>query len=151
MLGLPGLSHLRLRGDLDKIEFSGAGNFVNIVDYKTGRPQSRNVLEGKTKDSNGGYKRQLVFYQLLLNLHENTKYKMVSGEIDFIEPDARGKYHKEKFTVTDEEVADLTKELKRVAQEILDLAFWETPCDPAVSDFCELQAMLKQSFATVPR
>lgn len=149
--GLPGMTHLRLRGDLDKIEFLGGGNEINIVDYKTGRPQSRAVLEGKTKGSNGSYKRQLVFYQLLLNLHEHTKYKMVSGEIDFIEPDQRGKYHKEHFIIEQEEVDALVLELKRVAQEILDLSFWDTPCDPNVSDFCELQAMLKENMVGIPR
>ena len=150
-VGLPQMTHLRLRGDLDKIEFLGGGNEVNIVDYKTGRPQSRNVIEGKTKSATGGYKRQLVFYKLLLDLHENKKFKMVSGEIDFVEPDTKGAFKKERFSIDDTEVEELKGELKRVAQEILDLSFWDTPCDPEKSDFCELQAMLKENMTGVPR
>lgn len=148
---VPGMTHLRLRGDLDKIEFIGAGSAVNIVDYKTGRPQSRNAIEGKTKSATGGYKRQLVFYKLLLDLHENKKFQMVSGEIDFVEPDLKGKFKKERFSITEEEVEELKQELKRVAREILDLSFWNTSCDPQKSDFCELQAMLKENMAGVPR
>src|SRR3990172_13147782 len=82
---------VHLTGKLDKIEFLGKGNEVNVVDYKPRQPLSRNEIEKR------GYKRQLTFYKLLLDNYDNGRYKMVSGELDFIEPNNKGEYKKEKY------------------------------------------------------
>ena len=131
-----------LRGILDKMELVSDGH-MHVVDYKTGKPKSRNDIEGNTKSSNGNYKRQLVFYKLLLSLYEDGKYVMDSGEIDFVEPDQNGKYKTEKFSITDEEVDELREEIKRVAQEILQLDFWGSECDEKDCRYCHLVGMLK--------
>jgi DNA helicase-2/ATP-dependent DNA helicase PcrA len=67
---------------LDKLEFID-GDIVNVVDYKTGKPKTRNELMGETKNANGDYYRQLVFYKLLLKYWNDGKYNMQSGIIDF--------------------------------------------------------------------
>ncbi|MCH8049983.1 PD-(D/E)XK nuclease family protein, partial [Patescibacteria group bacterium] len=130
---------LRLRGDLDKIELFENERSVNVVDYKTGKPKSRNHIEGKTKTSNGDYKRQLVFYQLLLELHDNGRFEMVSGEIDFIEPDDNNRYHKEYFEIGDDEVRVLQNLIVDTSMEILDLAFWDSRCDKKDCEHCALR------------
>lgn len=134
---------IKLVGNLDKIEFAGDDNRVNVVDYKTGKPKSRNELLGETKDSEGNYYRQLVFYKLLLQLFEDGKYDMVSGEIDFIEPTDTKKYKKEKFDIAEADVLELTEEIKRVADEILTLAFWDTTCDNKDCEYCALRQLMK--------
>ena len=133
---------LKLTGKLDKIEFIGSGNAVNVVDYKTGKPKTRGEIEGKTKNSAGDIKRQLVFYNLLLNRHEKRKYQMVSGEIDFIEPDTSGRYRKEKFLIAPEEVSALETLIHQVAAEILELKFWEKNCNEKGCEFCRLRSFL---------
>ena len=100
-----------LKGKLDKLEIDEDGN-VNVVDYKTSKPKSRNEIEGKTKNSKGDYKRQLVFYKLLLDKYEKGKYKMTSGEIDFTEPDDSGNYHKEKLPISEADVLILIDDIK---------------------------------------
>lgn len=124
-----------IRGELDKMEILN-GSEVNVVDYKTGKPKTRNDIEGKTKTSTGDYYRQLTFYKLLLELED--KYSMVSGEIDFVESDSKGRYHKEKFIIADEDVDELKETLVRVSKEILDLSFWDTECNPEKCHFCDL-------------
>ena len=134
-----------LRGMLDKVEFLG-GNKVNVVDYKTAKPKSRNVIEGNTKDSDGNYKRQLVFYKLLLDRYDDPstssgepKFVMETGEIDFIEPDKKGKYHKEQFPVTKAEADALAAEVERVTEEILSFAFWDKRCVEEKCEYCKLR------------
>jgi len=129
-----------IKGKLDKVEIYD--DYVHVVDYKTGSPKSRNFVEGNTKDGNGNYKRQLVFYKILLDLFEEGKYKMKSGEIDFVEPDMKGGYKKEKFDINDEEVDALIEETIRVSKEILDLFFWNKRCDNEKCEFCALRSMI---------
>ncbi|MDP3991091.1 MAG: PD-(D/E)XK nuclease family protein, partial [Candidatus Nealsonbacteria bacterium] len=112
-------------------------------DYKTGQPKSRNEIEGLTKISTGDYKRQLVFYNLLLNYYQDGKFKMVAGEINFIEPDGRGNYKKELFDINPEEVAELEKQIKEVAKEILSLSFWDKTCNDSKCEYCKLRKMIK--------
>ncbi len=133
---------LTLRGTLDKMEIVNTSGEVNVVDYKTGKPKTRNVIEGKTKSSDGNYKRQLVFYKVLLDLYDKGRFTMSSGEIDFVEPDEKGKYHKEKFVITDENTEDLKKVIKGVSKEIYDLSFWNSKCDDAKCRYCDLRAMM---------
>jgi DNA helicase-2/ATP-dependent DNA helicase PcrA len=131
---------IRLTGKIDKIEFLDGHDEVNVVDYKTGKPKTRGYVEGSTKNSEGDIKRQIVFYKLLL---DNTKYKMVSATIDFVEPDEKGKYKKENFTVMREEEEELIALIKKVSAEILSLDFWDKKCDDPECEFCSLREMMK--------
>ena len=122
---------------------------VRVVDYKTGKPKSRNEIEGKTKNSQGDYKRQLVFYKLLLLLRNETtksgnaeRFNMADGIIDFVEPDEKGKYHKETFVVHDEEVSALKELIGKTAREIYSLSFWNARCDEKDCRYCEMREML---------
>lgn len=135
---------IRLTGVLDKLEFiDGSDRHVRVVDYKTGKPKSLKVVKGETKDSDGGYYRQIVFYKLLLELYADGKYEMNEGVLEFVEPDEKGKFTKHAFSPTDAEVEDLKKEILRVSDEILNLKFWDAPCDPkdlgeGNEKYCEL-------------
>jgi len=131
-----------ITGKLDRMELLDNANTVNVVDYKTGKPKSRNAILGLTKSGDENYIRQLTFYNLLLD--KQGKYRMASGEIDFVEPDDRGKYRKELFRIIPEGVSALETQIKAVAQEILDLAFWNRTCDDPECRYCLLRAMMKK-------
>lgn len=140
-LELTGETHeLVLTGIIDKIEIMGDTK-VNVVDYKTGTPKSRNAIEGKTKDSNGDQKRQLVFYKLLLDNYADGKWNMISGELDFVEPNASGKYKKEKFEIEQGEVRELEETIRRVGEEITTLSFWGERCDDSECEYCRMRDM----------
>jgi len=140
--GIELAENIVINGKIDKIEMIDSSNNVNVIDYKTGRPKSRNEIEGNTKNSKGGYKRQLIFYNLLLNNYQNNKFKMISGEIDFIEPDIRGNYKKEKFEIKKEEVNELEEQINNVAKEIINLDFWDKLCDDAKCDYCNMRKIM---------
>tara|TARA_B100002051_G_C16745775_1_gene647521 strand:+ start:8529 stop:11528 length:3000 start_codon:yes stop_codon:yes gene_type:complete len=125
--GLEELPELKLTGKLDRLDFDESGRLLRVVDYKTGKPKTRNHIEGKTKDSTGDYKRQLVFYALMLSLYEDDNYNCREGVLSFIEPDTKGVIHEEVFQITDEEILDLKQELIRVAKEIVSGSFLLTP------------------------
>ena len=132
---------LLLRGKLDKIEFLQNGD-VNVMDYKTGAPKTRAQILGETKSSEGNMKRQLDFYKLLLDNFEKGKYRMVSGTIDFVEPDKKGKYHREGFSIGETDFKTLTEEVKRVGKEIYSLAFWSRRCGDRKCEYCKLRETL---------
>ncbi len=134
--------NIRLTGVLDKLEFVD-GDIVNVVDYKTGKPKTRNELMGETKNASGDYYRQLVFYKLLLKYWNDGKYNMQSGIIDFIEPSENGKYHKEVFEIPDDEVKELEELITKVSEEILSLSFWDKKCEEKDCEFCRLRDMIK--------
>ena len=135
-----GEDSILFKGKLDKLEIDEDGN-VNVVDYKTSKPKSRNEIEGKTKNSKGDYKRQLVFYKLLLDNYEKGKYKMTTGEIDFTEPDDAGKYHKEKINISDEDTQTLSEDIKKIVKEISTFSFWDKKCDDKKCEYCQLREM----------
>ena len=133
---------LLLKGKLDKLELSEDGRSVHVVDYKTGKAKSRNELEGKTKNADGNYKRQLVFYKLLIGLDDAKRYEMQSGELDFTEPDEKMRYKKERFEISDGEVEELKKTVGRVAGEIINLEFWDKTCGEKECEWCALRKTL---------
>jgi DNA helicase-2/ATP-dependent DNA helicase PcrA len=126
-----------VNGKLDRVEILQNGTSAKVSDYKTGRVKSRNEIEGKTKDADGNHKRQLVFYKLLLG--KQGKYDMTEGVILFVEPDERGKSHREAFDITPGEVAVLEKLVLDVAGEIRGLAFWNKGCKQADCEYCKLR------------
>ena len=130
---------ITLTGKLDKVELLDEPGKAIVVDYKTKKPESRNWIEGKTENSGGDYKRQLVFYKLLLDLYPEKKFDMAAGVIDFVEPNERGVFKKEPFDIAEEEVEELKKTISRVADEILNLSFWNERCEERDCKWCKLR------------
>ncbi len=143
-----------LRGTIDRIKFL-SDDHVKVIDYKTGEPESRNAIMGKTKSSNGNYYRQLIFYKLLLEGSEHAKLGdgtaapsgrsklfMDSGDIDYIEPTEKGVYRCEEFVIEDSEVTELISTIQKASREILDLSFVDQTCGDADCEFCALRKTL---------
>lgn len=134
------LDDIALEGKVDKIEvLDPALKSVKIIDYKTGKPKSRNWIEGKTKDSDGSYKRQLVFYKMLADLDRSFPWKAQEGEFDFIEPmEKSGKYRKESFHITDEDVNELKAVIKNMMEKVRAFHF-ERTTNYSICHRCEFQ------------
>jgi len=128
------LDDIPLTGKVDRVDLVNVTEkHVRFVDYKTGKPKTRNEIEGNTKNSNGDYKRQLTFYHLLAELDKSFPYKVVQTELDFIEPDAKGDFHIERFNISEQEVSDLKLLIKNTVKDIRDLKFDRTEDFPKCS------------------
>lgn len=136
--GLEALPELSLKGKLDRLDFDQDGKLLKVVDYKTGKPKTRNEIEGETKNSNGDYKRQLTFYALMLDLYNDERYKCRTGVISFVEPDKNGQVREEVFTITDEEIADLKEEIINMIKAVVSGEILTVECDPKQCDYCDL-------------
>jgi DNA helicase II / ATP-dependent DNA helicase PcrA len=125
-----------LKGKLDKLEFTGKE--VNVVDYKTGDPdKARDKLKGPgNKQPNGGdYWRQAVFYKILVDNYEQKGWKVVSSEFDFVEPDKKKEYRKEKIVITPQDIATVSHQVNDVWQKIQNRDFY-TGCGKEDCHWC---------------
>ena len=137
------LSNLvKISGRIDRIETEPNSKNVTITDLKTGKPKSRNVIEGKTKNSTGDFKRQINFYKLLVDGSEKTRWSAKKGVIEFVEPDEKGNFHREEFEFLLEELEELKKQILQVSDEIINLDFWDKRCGEKDCQYCKLREML---------
>ncbi len=114
-----------LKGKLDKLEFDGKS--VNVVDYKTGDPdKALPKLKGPSeKEPNGGdYWRQGVFYKILVDNYEQKNWKVVSTEFDFIEPDKKKNFRKEKLIISPADLETVIQQVVTVWAKIQNREFY---------------------------
>lgn len=125
-----------LKGKLDKLEFDGKS--VNVVDYKTGEPEK---AIPKTKGPSekvplgGDYWRQAVFYKLLVDHYEQKDWTVVSTEFDFVEPDKKKKYRKEKLVITPADTETVIGQIKDTWEKIQRRDFY-TGCGKEDCHWC---------------
>lgn len=125
-----------LKGKLDKLEFDGKS--VNVVDYKTGDPEKAREKFKRPQETlpNGGdYWRQAVFYKILVDNYENKQWQVVSTEFDFIEPDKKKNYRKEKVVITPEDITTVTQQISSVWEKIMSRDFY-TGCGQPDCHWC---------------
>ncbi len=115
------LDDVHLTGKIDKIEKVNTTD-VKVIDYKTGSAKTKNQIEGKTKDSKGNLKRQIVFYKILCDLDSRFKYNMTVGELDFVQGKDE-KYKKETVEFTEKDVSELKETIKEVYEKIMNSEF----------------------------
>lgn len=125
-----------LKGKLDKLEFNGSA--VNVVDYKTGDVEKAKDKLRPPNDKNpdgGDYWRQAVFYKILVDNYEQKKWQVVSSEFDFIEPDKKKEYRKEKLVITPEDITTVTQQIVLVWEKIQNRDFY-TGCGKPECHWC---------------
>ncbi|MCH8332265.1 MAG: PD-(D/E)XK nuclease family protein, partial [Bacteroidetes bacterium] len=138
------LEGVPIRGQLDKLEFSG--NDVNVVDYKTGNPERglRKTRPPSEKDPLGGdYWRQAVYYKMLIDNYKFKPWKMISAELDFVEKKGT-EFVKEKLIITDEHVKIVTKQMKETYENIMNHNF-SPGCG---KDYCFWCNFVKDQYVT---
>lgn len=125
-----------LKGKLDKLEFNGKE--INVVDYKTGDiDKAMPKLKGPNdKEPNGGdYWRQAVFYKLLIDNYEQKDWKVISTEFDFVEPDKKKEYRKEKIVITPADTETVKQQVTEVWAKIQARDFY-TGCGKEDCHWC---------------
>jgi DNA helicase-2/ATP-dependent DNA helicase PcrA len=130
------VNDIPIRGKLDKLEFDGKS--VNIVDYKTGDPDKARIKLQPPSDKDpvgGDYWRQAVFYKILVDNYEQKGWKVVSTEFDFIEPDKKKNYKKEKIFISPEDIDFVSEQIKMVWEKIQNHDFY-TGCGKEHCHWC---------------
>lgn len=131
-----------LNGRLDMIEQLSQDGLVRVHDFKTGKIKSRSQIDGTRTNSKYNYKRQLVFYKILLDRYKDGLFKMKEGVIDFVEPNEKGNFKSEVFSITEEDSRDLESVIKSVGSQIINLTFWEQKCKDGSCEYCKLKEMV---------
>jgi DNA helicase-2/ATP-dependent DNA helicase PcrA len=130
------VNNVPLKGKLDKLEFDGKN--VNVVDYKSGDIDKAmpKLKPPHDKDPNGGdYWRQAVFYKILVDNYEQKDWKVISTEFDFVEPDKKKEYRKEKIVITPADIETVKQQLTETWQKIQDRDFY-TGCGKEDCHWC---------------
>ena len=125
-----------LKGKLDKLEFNGKE--VNVVDYKSGNIDNAlpKMKSPSDKDPNGGdYWRQAVFYKILVDNYEQKDWRVISTEFDFIEPDKKGEYRKEKIVINPQDMETVKQQITDVWHKIQARDFY-TGCGKEDCHWC---------------
>lgn len=113
------LGDIWLNGKIDCIEPTDAtGRSVRVIDYKTGsQSRTRNYIEGKTQDSDGKMKAQLVFYAMLCQVDPLFPYQPKEFVLQFI--DDKKSFRSESFIITQDEINKMKNEVTNAYSEIL--------------------------------
>jgi DNA helicase II / ATP-dependent DNA helicase PcrA len=134
------VDNIPIRGKLDKLEFDGTN--VNVVDYKTGdyekaKKTKKTFDTPNEKNPNGGdYWRQAVFYKILIdNNTSNPSWKVLSTEFDFIEPNAKKEFVKEKINISDADITTVKEQIKSTWAKIQNKEFY-TGCGKEDCRWC---------------
>lgn len=124
---------LTLNGVLDKIEHrdSVLGGPIHIVDYKTGKPFSK-----KQKNQKEDLKRQLCFYNILLQNYKDGIYTIEEAVLDFLEPDADGVHERFAMNVSSNEIEELKQTIDTVSKEIMTGELLQKGCDKKDCEWC---------------
>jgi DNA helicase-2/ATP-dependent DNA helicase PcrA len=121
------ISGAHLTGKIDRIVSLG-GDKVSVHDYKTGDAlASWDDNAGYRKSKINDYKKQLVFYKILIENSRNyNNLKMVEGVIDFVEP-KNGKVISLTLNMNDPEILELEERVKKLSvavyKQIMNLDF----------------------------
>jgi len=119
---VPGIS-AKLTGKIDLIEKLDEGSF-NLVDYKTGKPLSKNVITGETKSEREiHYLDQLTFYALLCQYDPHKRFPNPTATIRFTSANPSGKFKEEVFEISSAQKGELVERISMAVSDIQELKF----------------------------
>jgi DNA helicase-2/ATP-dependent DNA helicase PcrA len=127
---------VRLHGKLDAVLENE--NTVSVFDYKTRRSMSINAIKGETKDSDGGYFRQLVFYKLLISSQEKYKGRRVEPSLVFIKPDDKGRCPLISLPIENVDIESLKKSVNDLVEWVHTGPMPSPSCEDKDCEWCTL-------------
>lgn len=126
-----------IHGKLDAIIDNG--NDVFVFDYKTRKAMSEASIKGETKNSDGGYFRQLVFYYILLKQEPRFKNKRIIPSLVFISPDEKGRCSIVSLPILDEDIKKVKQEISSLIESVWSGNIAVQYCDDNDCEWCSVK------------
>jgi len=125
---------LKLHGKLDTIVLKEKEALV--FDYKTREAMSEKAIKGETKDSDGNYFRQLVFYKMLLE--NNPKYtgKKIEPALVFVKPDSKGRCPEITLPITKFDIQKAKSEINDLIESVWSGQIISARCSDPNCKYC---------------
>lgn len=119
------VENVQITGKIDKVVPNEQDKILEVYDFKTGKSQkSWDQIEQNKKIQMHNYKRQLVFYKLLVeNSRDFHLYRVNNGYLEFLSPSSGDEMIILPYTITGEDVDRLKKLIKAVYNKIQQLDF----------------------------
>lgn len=128
---------IKLHGQLDSILIDDKS--AKIYDYKTTEVKSVNEIMGETKNSDGNYFRQLVFYKHLLQDNHNYKDKDLIPSLIFVKPNKKGECPTVTLPITEEDISNLKKEIDLLVKSVWSGEFLDKDCGKGDCVYCKIK------------
>lgn len=124
-----------LTGTIDRVDLLDQQK-VKIIDYKTGSQSPGKIRKPSTSNPYGGnYWRQLIFYKILLEAHNNRFLTAQSGTISYLEPGPHGQFNKKIVAFKAADVSFVKSLIQETYQSILAHKFYQG-CDRPDCHWC---------------
>ncbi len=136
---------LKLHGQLDAL--IETEKEVRVFDYKTREAMSVNAIKGETKDSDGNYFRQLVFYKMLVRGTSRCAEKNIEPSLIFIKPDAKGRCPIVTVPIVDEDIQRVESEIQELLRSVWSGEFLTSSCDDAQCEYCKNKGASTNTYA----
>jgi DNA helicase II / ATP-dependent DNA helicase PcrA len=121
------IGNASITGKLDQIWYDQNSNNTTVVDLKTGKSTDRWLSSDDAANLKiGRYKRQLVFYRLLMeNSRDFAHYSVTNGALVFLEPDKKdgNKIKTLEMTIGEEDTNNMRQLIRAVWKCITTLEF----------------------------
>lgn len=135
------VGNVLIHGKLDLVIFGE--DAVEVFDFKTKKGMTQAEIKGETKNSDGGYFRQLVFYNLLLSQHPDAQGKTINSSLVFLTPDEQGRIRRESLPVSVEDLNAVKENIATLAESVFSGALLEQTCEDEKCQWCALRKIAR--------
>ncbi len=129
-----------IHGKLDAI--LELADHVLVFDYKTRQAMSVNAIKGETKNSDGGYFRQLVFYKLLMQDQPKWRSKQVVPALVFVSPDDKGRCPTVEIPIMDTDIERVEKEIQSLIDAVWGGSIMGMTCGDDRCEWCGMRRVV---------
>ena len=128
------LESITIHGKLDTV--IDQEKRVLVFDYKTKEGMSEKEIRGETKNANGDYFRQLVFYKILLQSNPRFQEKEIIPALVFVRPDSKGKCPIVQLSITKQDEEKVLTEIQTLVDSVMTGKVVRSRCQDADCEYC---------------
>ena len=130
-----------IHGKLDAVIDSG--DSVDVFDYKTRRAMTPAAIKGETKNDEGNYFRQLVFYKMLSQNDFYSRNKKLQTSLVFVSPDDHGRCPIVTLEVNQSDIKKVENEIKDLIQCVWSGEIVQKYCTQPNCRYCGYRKLVK--------
>jgi len=129
--------YIPIHGKLDAVLDNSSE--VLVFDYKSKQSMSENAIRGETKNSDGNYFRQLVFYKILVTHDRRWKNRRVSPALVFVSPDTKGRCPTVSLSINEADEKKVIDDIHALARAIWSGEITRSFCNDHKCEWCGLR------------